>query len=279
MMNRIPLSLKKLFIIALVILPFFVNAQTIHSLAYYDSLKTKEEKTLMNLCKKARHSRRGFLALCVDSTNKPISGIKLSLDSTANLDNGEWKNISIASAVTDINGSCVFRHSNYNVAVSVFNAKKFGDSDYQMFNIQVGESSDGDIVIHRLSKKDIENHQVYRRLYAEHYASDISHLHDTNYRVKKMILFDSLTKTKFILDSTQTYITAIDSTGKKLWETDPRKKSNMMIYRIKHPIITSFYFSVNIWSNHREVIGIGYDNSQFGMIDKATGEFTFLGQD
>jgi hypothetical protein len=97
--------------------------------------------------------------------------------------------------------------------------------------------------------------------------------------LKNHILLDRQIKTKFILDSVQVYISAMDSTGKEAWQTDPWKDNNIKVYRVKRPIIIYFDFGKDIRDSTREVIRITYNNSQFGFIDKQTGTFRLLGQD
>jgi len=45
--------------------------------------------------------------------------------------------------------------------------------------------------------------------------------------VKAHTLVDPITKTKFILDSLRITVTAIDSSGKKIWQTDPWKDNKL----------------------------------------------------
>ena len=97
--------------------------------------------------------------------------------------------------------------------------------------------------------------------------------------VEKFTLVDTISGIKFTLDSTQIYVTAIDKSGKQLWRTDPWKDNNLMEYRVKRPIIVKFGFANNQWTDNKEVIWITYNNTQFGIIDKLTGKFTWFGQD
>ena len=256
------------------------KAQPKDSLNYYESLENKENKIIDKLLEKARHSRHGVLALCIDSTNKPIVGLKLSIDSVSENDSThEWKNISLGTAITDENGTAIFNHNNYNVSVDIVDEEKYGSFEYSAVG-GGNDTIDGDCVLRRLSLTDKKNKKNYRRIWQEANASNVSNLHDTNINgVKKFLLIDSTTKTKFILDSTQIYITAIDSNGKQLWRTDPWKDNKLMVYRIKRPIIVHFRLGYSAWSGKTQIIGIRYDNSQFGFIDKLTGKFTWLGQD
>ncbi|WP_201983543.1 hypothetical protein [Hymenobacter rubidus] len=101
-----------------------------------------------------------------------------------------------------------------------------------------------------------------------------------NERPKIYVLVDKATATKYILDSTRTYITAIDSNGKQLWKTEAHQSN----YRVKNPVIVYFAFDNAAFDNGlnkkgEEVIRIVYSNTQFGTIDKKTGAFLYLGQD
>ena len=98
-------------------------------------------------------------------------------------------------------------------------------------------------------------------------------------RKKPLTLVDDSTKTKFILDTAQLEITAIDTTGKILWTTNPRKDGNLKPYRVANPIIVYFKLGFDKHTAHKDVIKIGYNNSQFGVIDKTSGKFTSHGQD
>jgi hypothetical protein len=93
-------------------------------------------------------------------------------------------------------------------------------------------------------------------------------------------LTDNSSGLKFYLDMSMIYISAVDKHGKLLWKTDPWKDNNLMPYRAKRPRISYFKLINNKKAkNNEEVIGIGYNNSQFGFLDKLTGKFTFEGQD
>ncbi|OYU96550.1 MAG: hypothetical protein CFE21_09200 [Bacteroidetes bacterium B1(2017)] len=100
-----------------------------------------------------------------------------------------------------------------------------------------------------------------------------------NNNLKNRTLIDSLTGTKFVLDTAQIYVTAFHKSGKQLWQTDPWKDNKLMEYRVKRPIIVRFDFANNKWTDNKNVIWIVYNNTQFGIIDKSTGEFKWFGQD
>jgi hypothetical protein len=95
----------------------------------------------------------------------------------------------------------------------------------------------------------------------------------------KDTLIDNSSGERFYLDTSLIYVSAFDKSGNLIWKTDPWKDNNLMEYRVKRPRIDYFKFEKNKWTDSIEVIGIGYNNSQFGYLDKLTGRFTFQGQD
>ena len=101
----------------------------------------------------------------------------------------------------------------------------------------------------------------------------------SHYIEKDHIKIDTLTDKKlgvrFIIDKERIFITAIDSSGKILWKTDPYTDNKSEEYRVKRPTIV--YFALN--EKNKDVIAIAYNNSQFGYIDKSTGKYDFQGQD
>jgi hypothetical protein len=93
------------------------------------------------------------------------------------------------------------------------------------------------------------------------------------------VLVDSLSGDRFILDTTQIIVTAINYKNDTLWSTDPWKDYKLPIYRVNRPKITYFILTKNEHTNNQEVIWIAYNNSQFGILNKKTGKFTWFGQD
>src|SRR6476469_567292 len=90
------------------------------------------------------------------------------------------------------------------------------------------------------------------------------------------VLIDSLTGTKFIIDSSRVTIRAIDKAGKQVWKTDPHSDNHLGPYRMQRPLLV--YAHLCKWKG-QEVICIVYENSQFGYLEKSDGKFVFLGQD
>jgi hypothetical protein len=95
----------------------------------------------------------------------------------------------------------------------------------------------------------------------------------------KDTLIDSSSGERFYLDTSLIYVSAFDKSGNLIWKTDPWKDNNLGEYRVKRPKIRYFGFERDKRTDNIEVIGISYNNSQFGYLDKLTGKFTFLGQD
>lgn len=96
------------------------------------------------------------------------------------------------------------------------------------------------------------------------------------------VLIDSISEINFLLDTSQIYITAINFKNDTLWRTDPWKDNGLPYYRFPkpyRPTIWVFEFQNNEYTQNKEMIRIGYNNSQFGNIDKLTGKFDWIGQD
>ena len=96
---------------------------------------------------------------------------------------------------------------------------------------------------------------------------------------KTITLIDSTTKNYYVLDSSHTVITAYDKLKKVIWKTNPTVANKLPEYIVKRPTITYFAFGKDNTKEKKEIIGIGYNNSQFGFLDKKIGKFTFEGQD
>ena len=120
-------------------------------------------------------------------------------------------------------------------------------------------------------------------MYGQKMYTYVTHYLEEN-KIEKRILVDTVNKVKFILDSTQTLIIAVDYNYKKIWSTDPWRDNKLQAYRTKRPIIIYFELmgkeKAPGWEKLPDnVIWISYNNSQFGIIDQKTGKFRFLGQD
>jgi hypothetical protein len=101
---------------------------------------------------------------------------------------------------------------------------------------------------------------------------------------EKVILVDTSTNNRFVLDTAHITITAYSKTGAVLWKTDPWKDNKIDVYRTNRPIIVNIVFGkdpgyIDKSQKGERVIMIEYINTQFGYIDLKTGKFHFMGQD
>ena|SRR5579862_7106984 len=95
---------------------------------------------------------------------------------------------------------------------------------------------------------------------------------------REVILTDHETGTRFILDSSRVYITAINANGAQLWRTDPYSWGPSNPYLGGKSVIVSFNFVRNEYSKGKIVIHILYDDKSGGNVDKENGHYTWLGQ-
>jgi|GEM_PF-2581426 len=274
--------MKSIWIIVFSLSSIACLAQEVDSLRYYDSLENIYRERIMQISHRIRNSRKGILAIALDSSKRPISGVQVELDSMSddgnkvNKDGSPWDTV-LAKGVTDGSGSFLFKHSENGVQANVFISPPENVVAIEEAFEDKGCTNE---VSYLLSKKEKRIDGRRMRLKSEMYASNVSHLNDSEYaHLKGYTLTDSASKMRFTLDSTLSVITAKDFKGKLLWQTNPRKDNNLMTYRIKKPIIDCFHLAINDWSNGKVAIMIGYDNSQFGFLDESSGKFTFLGQD
>jgi len=117
-----------------------------------------------------------------------------------------------------------------------------------------------------------------KRIFTEDYPNYVG---DYDYEI-----IDEKLNLIYKIDSTEIYVSAIDTFGKTIWRTDPWTDNKLPIYHYNRPVIAYFklikiptHFSNEEWYAEREVIAIEYTNRQFGYLDTKTGEFLFLGQD
>ena len=100
------------------------------------------------------------------------------------------------------------------------------------------------------------------------------------------VLHDAKTKIIFYLESDGRHISAISPEGKLLWSRNPFVDAKLTPYRLKRPIICYFDFVDPAWWKIHSYLGpaddfisVNFNSSQFGVIKKETGDFTFLGED
>lgn len=84
------------------------------------------------------------------------------------------------------------------------------------------------------------------------------------------------THATYYLESDGRTVTAISPEGKILWHRDPLRDAGIGPYRVAKPVIISFNFADK--TDQPKALSIGYNSSQFGMLDLATGKFEFHGQ-
>lgn len=85
----------------------------------------------------------------------------------------------------------------------------------------------------------------------------------------------------FFVESDRRHVAAINREGRVLWDRDPFVDGHLKPYRVAFPEI-SYVGEIPSWAKarrERPSIGIGFNSSQFGLLDIETGGFTFVGQD
>jgi hypothetical protein len=92
-------------------------------------------------------------------------------------------------------------------------------------------------------------------------------------------LIDKQLGLTFYLETAMINVYAYDKNGTLIWKTDPLKDNNLEDYLIKRPKIVYFNFHNDRFTDFIEVIGIRYNSTQFGYLDKVTGKFDFKGRD
>jgi hypothetical protein len=115
-------------------------------------------------------------------------------------------------------------------------------------------------------------------------AQDVTVLDE--FHVVPKVLHDAKTKIIFYLESDGRHISAISPEGKLLWSRDPFVDAKLPPYRLKRPLICYFNFvdpvrwkTCSHFGRADDFICVTFDSSEFGIIKKETGDFTFFGQD
>jgi hypothetical protein len=80
----------------------------------------------------------------------------------------------------------------------------------------------------------------------------------------------------YYLESDGRTVSAISPDGKILWQRDPLRDAGIGPYRVAKPVINGFLFADK--SPQPTALSIGYNSSQFGLLDLGTGDFQFHGQ-
>ena len=84
---------------------------------------------------------------------------------------------------------------------------------------------------------------------------------------------DARSGTIFYVESDGRHVAAIDRSGKVLWVRNPFEDAHLQPYRTAFPRIAY------IGRGPHHYISIGYDSSQFGLLNVDNGDFSWKGQD
>jgi hypothetical protein len=96
--------------------------------------------------------------------------------------------------------------------------------------------------------------------------------------VTEYTLVDNELKMKFVLDSARINISAFDFSGNLMWKTDAWLDNKLVVHKVDRPTIV-YYSFLDQGVENKDVITITYSSSQFGTVDRRTGEFKSLGKD
>ena len=85
----------------------------------------------------------------------------------------------------------------------------------------------------------------------------------------------------FYVESDGRHVAALNAEGKILWHRDPFVEAKLEPYRFERPVIVFIGqpHPTSIEDRKGKFIAISFNSSQFGILDVATGNFTFLGND
>ena len=96
-----------------------------------------------------------------------------------------------------------------------------------------------------------------------------------------LIYKDPATGVILYIETDGRHVAAISPEGRLLWRKDPFIDAGLTPYRVARPTITAVGPATG-WAARRHsadaFAALRYSSSQFGVIDLATGVFTFLGQ-
>ncbi len=98
---------------------------------------------------------------------------------------------------------------------------------------------------------------------------------------------DDRTGVLFYVESDGQHVAAINGGGAILWHQDPFVEAGLKPYRTKERPVISYIGkasdkqveSLKAMGKKGPFIGLGYNSSQYGLLDVTTGVFTFYGQD
>jgi hypothetical protein len=95
--------------------------------------------------------------------------------------------------------------------------------------------------------------------------------------VTPKVLVEPTTHVIYYLESDGRHVTAMAADGSILWHRDPFNDAALRPYRVSKPVVVYFAFSTR--EPKTPAIAINFNSSQFGIMDCATGNFHFSGQD
>lgn len=109
------------------------------------------------------------------------------------------------------------------------------------------------------------------------------HPQDSNYMWSRPSPYvDQQTGVTYSVARDGRHVTARASNGRLIWKRNPFQDAKLGAYRVSHPRINTIGEPKPSWFRYTAgncYVGIGFDSSQFGIINTETGNFRCLGQD
>lgn len=92
---------------------------------------------------------------------------------------------------------------------------------------------------------------------------------------------DAITGVVYEVHEDRRTVSASKADGTLIWRVNPFKDAGLEPYRMKHPIIVDFGKAPSHYpaGQRDRYLSLGFNSSQFGVIELSTGAFTFAGQD
>lgn len=255
----------KISIVLFLLVSLFSKGQKIDSIKYFANIDSLRQARIDFLRHKARHNRHGLLIICVDTDYKPVAGVKIYFDSIGK----DYSDTTVQISSADSNGACLYQHVDTNgywyiSADTGENKKKI---EGVVCAVSKNNREDIDVFFHDYSSTEINNFWKAANLNSRISEADTVLLY--GYIGQRQPLRDSITETKYIFDTVQECIIAVDDKGKPVWETTPSKEL------VNQPSIVDFHFAEY---QGREVLAVLFHDTRFGYIDKKTGNFILLGR-
>ena len=117
----------------------------------------------------------------------------------------------------------------------------------------------------KLSKKPVP--ERLRKLGVAHNNDDAT--------IKPLTFIDPKSRVLYYVESDGRHVSAIAPDGKLLWHRNPFVDAKLQPYRFTKPVI----IGIGLDESRDNALSIGFNSSQFGLLDPKTGDFQFLGQD